>query len=84
MSDSKQIQLKQAAKRAAQLFERQQQTDRRIAEEEKRHSDMLAKTTKLREQRLARDAVASATARDEERLKKSRRSAPKTKKANPQ
>jgi hypothetical protein len=31
MSDSKQIQLKQAAKRAAQMFERQQQTDRRIA-----------------------------------------------------
>ena len=52
MSDSKQIQLKQAAKRAAQMFERQQQTDRRVAEEEKRHSDMVAKTTRLREQRL--------------------------------
>lgn len=79
MSDSKQIQLKQAAKRAAQLFERQQQTDRRIAEEEKRHSEMLAKTTRLREQRLARDAVASAVAKNEEKPKTSRKRAPKTK-----
>ena len=63
MSDSKQIQLKQAAKRAAQMFERQQQTDRRIAEEEKRHSDMVAKTTRLREQRLARDAAEAETAK---------------------
>lgn len=81
MSDSKQIQLKQAAKRAAQMFERQQQTDRRIAEEEKRHSDMVAKTTRLREQRLARDA-ASGSAKNEEKPKgreTSRRSARKEK-----
>ena len=81
MSDSKQIQLKQAAKRAAQMFERQQQTDRRIAEEEKRHSDMVAKTTRLREQRLARDA-ASGTAENEEKPKgreRSRRSVRKEK-----
>ena len=82
MSDSKQIQLKQAAKRAAQMFERQQQTDRRIAEEEKRHSDMVAKTTRLREQRLARDAVASGGAKNEEKSKgreTSRKSARKEK-----
>ena len=82
MSDSKQIQLKQAAKRAAQMFERQQQTDRRIAEEEKRHSDMVAKTSRLREQRLARDAAASGGAKNEEKPKgreTSRRSARKEK-----
>ena len=39
------------------LFERQQESDRRVADEEKRHSDMLAKTARLREQRLARDAA---------------------------
>ena len=32
------------AERTADLFERQQQIDRRIAGEEKRRSDMLAKT----------------------------------------
>ena len=46
-----------AARRAARLFERQQESDQRVAEEGKRHSDMLAKTTRLREQRLARDAA---------------------------
>jgi hypothetical protein len=72
MSDSKQIQLKQAAKRAAQMFERQQQTDRRIAEEEKRHSDMVAKTTRLREQRLARDAASGTTENEEKPLGRER------------
>ena len=52
-----------AARRAALLFERQQESDRRIAEEGKRHSDMLAKTTRLREQRLARDAAEAETAK---------------------
>lgn len=65
MSDSKQIQLKQAAKRSAVLFERQQIIDRRVAEEEKRHSDMLSKTARLRKQRLARDAAEEKTARSE-------------------
>jgi hypothetical protein len=54
-------QLDRAAKRAALLFERQQESDRRIAEEGKRHSDMLAKTTRLRKQRLARDAAEAAS-----------------------
>jgi hypothetical protein len=57
MSDDPKCRADVAAKRAAQLFERQQDSDRRIVEEEKRHSDMLAKTTRLREQRLARDAA---------------------------
>jgi hypothetical protein len=46
-----------AAKRAAQLFERQQDGDRCIAEGEKRRSDMVTKTARLREQRLARNAA---------------------------
>ena len=59
----KQQGLDAAARRAALLFERQQESDRRIAEEGKRHSDMLAKTTRLREQRLARDAAEAETAK---------------------
>jgi len=46
-----------AAKRAALLFERQQQSEQRVADEKKRHGDMIAKTARLREQRLARDAA---------------------------
>lgn len=46
-----------AAKRAAQPFERQQDGDRCIAEGEKRRSDMVTKTARLREQRLARNAA---------------------------
>jgi hypothetical protein len=42
-----------AAKRAAALFERQQQSDRRVADEEKRHSDMVAKTARGYEAFLA-------------------------------
>jgi hypothetical protein len=57
MSDDAKRQSNVAAKRAAQLFQRQQDSDRRISEEEKRHNDMLAKTARLREQRLARDAT---------------------------
>ena len=38
-------------------FERQQNSDRRIDEEAQRPSHVLAKTTRLREQRLARDAA---------------------------
>jgi hypothetical protein len=52
-----------AARRAALLFERQQESDRSIAEERKRHSDMLAKTTRLRKQRLARDAAEAVAAK---------------------
>ena len=62
-SPTQQILLRQTTKRAALLFERQQQSDRRIAEEGKRHSDMLAKTTRLREQRLARDAAEAEAAK---------------------
>ena len=51
-----------AAKRAANPFERQQQSERRVTDEEKRHNDMVAKTARLREQRLARDAAEEKTA----------------------
>jgi hypothetical protein len=56
-SVKKQQGLDAAAKRAARLLERQQIIDQRVADEERRHSNMLAKTTRLREQRLARDAA---------------------------
>ena len=46
-----------SAKRLANLFERQQQIEQRVADEEKRHSDMVAKTARLRKQRLERDAA---------------------------
>ena len=49
-----------AARRAALLFEREQQSDQRVADEEQRHSDMLDKTARLREQRLAREAAEAA------------------------
>lgn len=49
----KQKQTEHTARRAALLFEREQQSDQRIADEERRHSDMVAKTALLREQRLA-------------------------------
>jgi hypothetical protein len=48
---------KRSAKRAANLFERQHQSERRVTDEERRHSNMLSKTARLREQRLARDAA---------------------------
>jgi hypothetical protein len=60
-----------AARRAALLFERQQESDRRIAEEGKRHNDMLAKTTRLREQRLERDAADSEAAKPKGRRPRS-------------
>jgi hypothetical protein len=47
MSDDPKRRADVAAKRAVQLFERQQDSDRRIAEEEKRHSDMVTKTARL-------------------------------------
>ena len=56
-SQSQQILLRQAAKRAALLLERQRQSARRVADEERRHSDMISKTARLRRQRLARDAA---------------------------
>ncbi len=71
-----------AAKRAAQLFQRQRDSDRRISEEEKRHSDMLAKTARFREQRLARDA-AEAGAKKNEAKPKNRIGAPVTQPADP-
>jgi hypothetical protein len=46
-----------AAKRVADIFERQQQSERRVSDEEKRHSDIVAKTTRLRALRFARDAA---------------------------
>jgi hypothetical protein len=62
-SESKQIRLGEAARRAALLFERAQQSGRRIADEEKRHGDMLAKTVRLREQRLAREKAEAEAAK---------------------
>ena len=63
MSDDLKQRADIAAKRAAQLFERQQASDRRIAEEEKRHNDMVTKIARLREQRLARDAAEAGAAK---------------------
>jgi hypothetical protein len=54
-----------AAKRAAVLFERQQQSERRVTDEENRHSDMVAKTARLRKQRLERDAAEDEVRKDE-------------------
>src|SRR4029077_613687 len=65
MSDDDKRRPDAAAKRAANLFERQQQSERRVTDEEKRHIDMLAKPTRLREQRLARDAAEEKTAKSE-------------------
>ena len=50
----------EAAKRAANVFDRQQQSEQRVADEEKRHSDMIAKTARLRKLRLERDVEANA------------------------
>ncbi len=61
-SPTQQILLRQTTKRAALLLERQQQSDRRVAEEEQRHTDMVTKMTRLREQRLARDAAETEAA----------------------
>jgi rubrerythrin len=47
------------------LLEREQISDERVADEERRHSNMLAKTARLREQRLARDAAEEKTAKSE-------------------
>jgi hypothetical protein len=56
-SPTRQILLRQRAKRAALLLECQQQSDRRVVEEENRRNDIVAKTARLRVQRLARDAA---------------------------
>ena len=59
-----------AAKRAAVLLERQLQSEQRVADEEKRHGDMVAKTARLREQRLARDAAEAATKKEKAKPKR--------------
>ena len=64
MSDDDKRRADAAAKRAANLFERQQQNERRVTDEEKRHNDMVAKTARLREQRLARDAAGTEAAKE--------------------
>jgi hypothetical protein len=46
-----------------QLERVEQSEQRRLADEEQRHGDMLAKTASLREQRLARDAAEAETAK---------------------
>jgi hypothetical protein len=62
-SVKKQQGLDAAAKRAARLLEREQISDQRVADEERRHSNMLAKTARLRDQRLARDAAEAEAAK---------------------
>ena len=62
-SVKKQQTLDAAAKRAARLLEREQISDQRVADEERRHSNMLAKTARLRKQRLARDAAEAVAAK---------------------
>lgn len=70
MTDDAKRRLDTATKRAAALIERQKDSDRRVADEEKRHRDMRAKTARLRKQRLARDAVEATTAKKEGKVKK--------------
>ena len=55
--------LDHAARRAALLFERQRDSAERVAAEESRHNAMVAKTARLREQRLARDKAVAETAK---------------------
>jgi rubrerythrin len=43
---------------------------RRIADEEQRHSDMLDKTNRLREQRLARDTAEAEAAKGKTKRKR--------------
>jgi hypothetical protein len=62
-SVKKQQGLDAAAKRAARLLEREQISDQRVADEERRHSNMLAKTARLRDQRLTRDAAEAEAAK---------------------
>ena len=48
-----------AARRVPRLLEREQMSDQRVADEERRHGNMLAKPA----QRVARDATAAETAK---------------------
>ena len=68
-SPTQQILLRQTAKCAALLLERQRQSDRRLADEKQRHSDMVAKTARLRKQRVARNAAEAEAARGETKQK---------------
>jgi phage shock protein A len=70
MTDDAKRRLDTATKRAAALIERQKDSDRRVADEEKRHRDMRAKTARLRKQRLAREAVEATPAKKEGKAKK--------------
>jgi hypothetical protein len=69
MSDHAKRHVDAAAKRAADVFGRQQQSERRITDEEKRHSEMLAKIARLRKLRLARDAAEAEAAKGETKRK---------------
>ena len=70
MTDDAKRRLDTATKRAAALIERQKDSERRVADEEKRHRDMRAKTARLRKERLARDAVEPPTVKKEGKAKK--------------
>jgi hypothetical protein len=52
-----------AAKRAAVLFERQQQGDPRVADKEKRHSDWSRRPPRVRKRRFERDAAEAEAAK---------------------
>jgi hypothetical protein len=66
---TKQERLAQKSRRAALDLERVQQNEQRIADEERRHRDMVAKTTRLREQRLARDSAELKTIKNKAKPK---------------
>jgi phage shock protein A len=70
MTDDAKRRLDTATKRAAALIERQKDSERRVADEEKRHRDMRAKTARLRKERLARDAVEPTVVKTEGKAKK--------------
>ncbi len=82
MTDDAKRRLDTATKRAAAVMERQKDSDRRVADEEKRHRDMRAKTARLRKERLARDA-AEATSATEKAKAEEAAASPKRHKGGP-
>jgi len=66
-SATRKEQTERAAKRGAAELQFAQY---RLADEEQRHSDMLDKTARLREQRLARDAAEAEAAKNEAKPKR--------------
>jgi hypothetical protein len=54
---SKQDELARRARQAFLKEERVHESERRIVDEQRRHDDVVAKTTRLRDQRIAKEAA---------------------------